>query len=187
MLYVHFVHHSAKGDGYMTKIQRIVCMALLLTGVVAASACFSINGIRNEAQDRAEIKQLMWRYARALDTGDAEAYAATFAPDGQFGRGDDATRGREELKKMIQDLQKPGTETEATGVQDERMYHIFTNSYIEFIDGENARLHAYWMTVFAESGENAAVRVAAAGREYNELVRSDGKWLIKLRDVNSQD
>jgi uncharacterized protein (TIGR02246 family) len=171
----------------MTKIQRIVCMALLLTGVVAASACFSINGIRNEAQDRAEIKQLMWRYARALDTGDAEAYAATFAPDGQFGRGDDATRGREELKKMIQDLQKPGTETEATGVQDERMYHIFTNSYIEFIDGENARLHAYWMTVFAESGENAAVRVAAAGREYNELVRSDGKWLIKLRDVNSQD
>ena len=89
----------------MTKIQRIVCMALLLTGVVAASACFSINGIRNEAQDRAEIKQLMWRYARALDTGDAEAYAATFAPDGQFGRGDDATRGREELKKMIQDLQ----------------------------------------------------------------------------------
>ena len=187
MLYVRFVHHSAKGDGYMTKIQRIVCMALLLTGVVAASACFSINGIRNEAQDRAEIEQLMWRYVRALDTGDAEAYAATFAPDGQFGRGDDATRGREGLKKMIQNLQEPDAETEATGEQDGRMYHIATNSYIEFIDGDNARLHAYWMTVFAGSGENAAVRVAAAGREYNELVRLDGKWLIKLRDVNPQD
>jgi hypothetical protein len=41
--------------------------------------------------------------------------------------------------------------------------------------------------VFAGSGENAAVRVATAGREYNELVRLDGKWLIKLRDVNPQD
>jgi hypothetical protein len=36
------------------------------------------------AQDYLEIQQLYARYNVAIDTGDAEAYAATFTPDGVF-------------------------------------------------------------------------------------------------------
>ena len=36
-------------------------------------------------KDRNEIEELMWRYARALDTMDPDGYANCYTPDGQFG------------------------------------------------------------------------------------------------------
>ncbi len=41
--------------------------------------------VMREAKDRGEIEKLMWDYARALDTGNAEAYAAVYTVDGAFG------------------------------------------------------------------------------------------------------
>jgi hypothetical protein len=67
------------------------------------------------------------------------------------------------------------------------MYHVLTNTYLEFIDRNHARMQAYWMTVFGAGPQNAPPRVAAAGREVDELVRVDGHWLIKLRDVSPKD
>jgi hypothetical protein len=64
------------------------------------------------------------------------------------------------------------------------MYHVIANSYLEFADKDHARLEAYWMTVFADGGPNKPSRVAAAGREVDELVRTNGQWLIKSRDVS---
>jgi hypothetical protein len=46
---------------------------------------------------------------------------------------------------------------------------------------------SHWMTVFGAAGENTPLRIAAAGREYDELVRVNGRWLIKLRDVAPKD
>jgi len=54
------------------------------------------------------------------------------------------------------------------------MYHVIANSYLEFLDQDHARLEAYWMTVFAAGGPQAPSRVAAAGREVDELVRLNG-------------
>ena len=69
---------------------------------VIAFASSTVVGQDNSARekDRAEIEELMWRYARALDTGDGAAYAATYTVDGQFGTGPNATKGREALKKL---------------------------------------------------------------------------------------
>jgi uncharacterized protein (TIGR02246 family) len=137
-----------------------------------------------EAQDRAQIEKLMWQYVRALDTENADAYAAVFTPDGQFGTGANAVKGSEALKKMINGFRQRTADNEAkTGEKRPAMYHVITNSYLEFVDKDHARLEAYWMTVFAAAGEKTPPRVAAAGREVDELVRSNGQWLIKLRDV----
>lgn len=43
------------------------------------------------------------------------------------------------------------------------------------------------MTVFAQNGSAVPVRVAAAGREEDEVVRVNGQWLIKTRDVAPTD
>jgi hypothetical protein len=67
------------------------------------------------------------------------------------------------------------------------MYHVIANSYLEFPDKDHARLEAYWMTVFAAAGPKNPSRVAAAGREVDELVRLNGQWLIKTRDVAPMD
>jgi len=156
---------------------------MMVIFVIAALGCTTVTAA-SEAQDRAQIEKLMWQYVRALDTENADAYAATYTPDGQFGSGERAVKGRDALKKMINDLRQRAAENEAkTGEKRPAMYHVITNNYLEFQDKDHARLEAYWMTVFGAAGEKTPPRVAAAGREVDELVRVNGTWLIKLRDV----
>lgn len=150
--------------------------------VVAALACsYAFAG---EAEDRVQIEKLMWQYARALDTENADAYAAVYTTDGQFGTGATAVKGHEALKKMINDFAKRAADNETkSGQKRQPMYHMTTNSYLEFVDKDHARLEGYYITVFADGGPNRPSRVAAAGREVDELVRTNGHWLIKSRDV----
>jgi hypothetical protein len=146
------------------------------------------NEIERESSDRAQIEKLMWQYVRALDTENADAYAAVYTPDGQFGSGANAVKGRDALKKMISDLRTRTAENEAkSGEKRPAMFHMLLNSHLEFVDKDHAHMEAYWMTVFAGSGEKTPTRVAAAGREVDELVRVNGTWLIKLRDVAPKD
>ena len=161
-----------------------LCGVLALVG----AALLGWPAIAAEAQDRAQIEKLMWQYVRALDTENADAYAAVFTPDGQFGSGANAVKGSEALKKMINGFRQRTADNQVkTGEKGPAMYHVITNSYLEFVDKDHARLQAYWMTVFAAAGEKTPPRVAAAGREVDELVRSNGQWLIKLRDVAPKD
>lgn len=161
--------------------------------IVAAAALFGScalaaeNSTEREARDRAQIEKLMWQYVRALDTENPDAYAAAYTPDGQFGTGANAVKGREALKKLINDYKQRGAEQEAkTGQKRPAMYHVLTNTYLEFTGKDHAHMEAYWMTVFAAGGPNVPPRVAAAGREVDELVRVNGQWLIKLRDVTPE-
>ena len=164
-------------------VAAIVAVALLGLPAVAAE-----NEAEREVHDRAQIEKLMWQYVRALDTENAEAYAAAFTPDGQFGTGAKAVKGREALKGMINDLRQRAAENESkSGEKRPAMYHVIANSYLEFLDKDHARLEAYWMTVFAAAGPKTPSRVAAAGREVDELVRLNGQWLIKTRDVAPTD
>jgi uncharacterized protein (TIGR02246 family) len=152
---------------------------VIMSLIVSASLAAEKDIVR--AQDRVEIEQLMWDYIRALDSGNAEAYAALFAPDGQFGRGATAIKGREALKKMVADARQKIDADKKSDKKAPRMYHVVTNPHIEFIDKDHARYYAYWMGALAAGG------TTSAGREVNELVRINGKWLISVRDVDPQD
>ena len=67
------------------------------------------------------------------------------------------------------------------------MYHTSMSPYLEFIDKDHAILRAYWTTIFAGDTPNAPARIAAVGWERNELVRVNGKWLIRVRDTQPKD
>ena len=162
-------------------------VALLFVAFFGSLAATAKNDMQREAQDRAQIEKLMWQYTRALDTENADAYAATYTPDGQFLSGATAVKGHDALKKMIADFRQRTADAEAKGQKRPPMYHMTANSYLEFIDKDHARLEAYWQTVFAQAGPNVPVRVAAAGRDVDELVRVNGQWLIKMRDVAPKD
>lgn len=141
-----------------------------------------------EMQDRKEIEALMWRYVRALDTLDADAYATVFTEDGRFGSGANATEGREALREMVIGLREGRAERlEQGGDPTPPMHHIITNSRIEFIDEDHARYHSYWMTVFGTNETTETPNVAAVGRGVDELVRVDGEWLIRSRNVAPGD
>ena len=152
--------------------------------VVMAGMFFSLaaQDAAREA-DRAQIEALMWKYTRALDTANADAYAAVYTPDGQFSAGSNVTKGHDALRKMVADIKQNRTAAEAKGQPQAPMYHMTMNHYVEFTGKDQARIHAYWQTVFGAQGQTTPVRVAAAGRSIDELVRVNGQWLIKSRNV----
>jgi uncharacterized protein (TIGR02246 family) len=167
---------------------RILGMTAVACAIVFASTQLGAqDNAAREARDRAEIEALMWRYTRALDTRNAEAYVATYTPDGQFKAGGSATTGRAALHKMIADLKASYDAGIAKGEPQPPMYHATLNHYVEFVDKDHARLHAYYMTAFGPAGQKVPLRVAAVGRSVDHLVRVDGKWLIQLRDVAPTD
>jgi uncharacterized protein (TIGR02246 family) len=163
----------------MTLMRFIVFPSLVMIAVAACAPAAEKDVVR--AQDRVEIEQLMWDYIHALDSGNAEAYAAVYTPDGQFGRGATAVKGREALKKMVSDARQKLAAENKTGEKRPRMYHVVTNPHIEFVDENHARYHAYWMGALSSGG------VTSAGREVNELVKLNGRWLISVRDVDPQE
>lgn len=166
--------------------RALAFLALLLTvGLLpgGAQAAGGDAALLREARDRVQIEDLMWRYCRALDSQQADAYAAVYTEDGQFGSGSRAAKGRDALRKMIDDIRKGRQEREAKGEKSPPMHHMILNHSIVFHDADHATYHAYWMTVFGAVGAEQPVRVAAAGRSVDELVRVKGQWLIRTRDV----
>src|ERR1017187_9179404 len=67
--------------------RRLIATAVFALVIVGVSWVFAQQrkvASSLTADDYIEIQQLYARYNNAIDTGDAEAYAATFVPDGVF-------------------------------------------------------------------------------------------------------
>lgn len=169
---------------------KLVSRAMVLVGIslgLAGAAIASDADVLQQAKDRAEIEHLMWRYARALDTFDEEAYASVYTEDGQFIAGANATKGREALKSMITGIEQGRATRAAAGETITPLYHMTANSHIEFLGPDQARVHTYWLTMAGASGQENPPRVLAAGRGVDEVVRVNGEWLIRSRNVAPQD
>jgi len=160
-------------------LTALAAALLLLPNAIRVSAADS-----DRTRDRDEIEALMWKYARALDTLDADAYVSCYTPDGQFLAGGNPTAGAEALRRMITDLKNRREEQIKKGETPAPMYHMDMNKYVEFTAKDRARHHTYWQTVFGAVGRGGQVRVAAAGNAVDDLVKVNGKWLIKVRNVS---
>jgi hypothetical protein len=171
-------------------VASVVLGSVMFTAGAVSTAPKSDEEALRQARDRAEIEELMWRYARALDTGDAEGYAALYTTDGQFSSGANATKGREALKKMIAGTPQPQAGAPPAApppTPRPPMYHTTANHQVVFIDKDHARIDAYHITMVAGSGRETPPRVAGVGRSIDELERVNGRWLIKSRNVAPMD
>jgi len=170
----------------MRKIGIGILMGLVLSaGVGVFTASKSDNDVLREARDRSEIEDLMWRYTRALDSSDGAAYAATYTTDGQFGTGANATKGREALQKLAGG--QPAAASAAAAPKRPPMYHMTANQRITFSDKDHARVEAYYLTARAAGGQDQPLSVLAVGRSIDDVVRVNGQWLIKSRNVSPTD
>ena len=132
-----------------------------------------------EIKDREEIEQLLWRYTRALDSFDPEAYVATYTEDGSFG----TVKGRDALHKMMVDFRDGRERQAAEGNPPAPMFHATENSWTEFVTPDHVRHHAYWVTYFGANGPESPARMVAVGRSVDNIVRVNGQWLIQSRNV----
>ena len=149
----------------MSKIRIGIAIAVLCAIALTSTAVFAQDNSARE-KDRAEIEELMWRYTRALDSHDGATYAAAYTVDGQFGTGANATKGREALKKMVDNLKATAAAAEAKGEPKRPpLYHMEANSWIEFIDKDHARHHARAADGGGQRAQPGARPIAGGGRE----------------------
>src|SRR5688500_9781851 len=100
-------------------------------------------------QDYIEIEQLLMRYAAAFNTGDADAYVATFTPDGSLELRREVDQppflgpftGREALRKQW--FPEGGV---SGGRKFGPMRHVTTNQEIN-VTGDTATVRAFFMEV----------------------------------------
>ena len=166
------------------KVLRACAVTAIVATTLSLGASVALLGEDNtvrETRDRHEIEALMWKYTRALDKGDGAAYAATYTVDGQFGAGANATKGREALSKLVV---RPPADGEPARPP---LYHMELNHWIEFVDKDHARYHAYYLTVSGALGREMPPRIVAAGQSLDAMERVKGKWLLTTRDVTAKD
>ena len=161
-------------------MKAIKCgMATLVVCAIAfaTTTLFGEDNATRETRDRADIEALMWKYTRALDSCDGATYASTYTVDGQFSAGTNATKGHEALAKLV--VRQPAAGAPARPP----LYHMELNHWIEFVNKDRVRYHAYYLTVSGAMGQDTPARIVAAGQSLDTMERVNGKWLIKTRDV----
>ena len=62
-----------------------------------------------------------------------------------------------------------------------------TNHWIEFKDKDHATFHYYWITIGKPAKQGDPTTVLAAGNGIDEVVRLNGQWLFKSRQVVAPD
>jgi 3-phenylpropionate/cinnamic acid dioxygenase small subunit len=122
------------------------------------------------ADDRLAIHELVARYCRVIDFGLWDEFPSLFTPDCVIDFGElmgvhEGPAGVQRLAGMIG----------GTGLM---MRHLVTNVIVDRADAERADV---WCYVLALTGPDATSLMITTGRYEDEVVKRDGRWLIKRR------
>lgn len=112
-------------------------------------------------EDRDEILQLLYRYNHAIDSGDAEGWADTFAEGAVFDAlgGGQVITGREDLVAFASSVK---------GIR-----HVVMNPLID-VDGDTAKVRAYLMFLMGTT-------IAGVGVYDDDVVRTAQGWRFAKR------
>jgi hypothetical protein len=131
--------------------------------------------------DRIQIEDLLTRYYYDLSRGNAHELSEYFTEDALLDVDGTIAKGHEEIKKLYQ---RPAPDSNAPPPDPSRRGHmLLTNPIIE-INGDAATAHVIWTGVMNE-GIGKLPHIFEQGREDTELVKRNGKWLIKRRYVTA--
>jgi uncharacterized protein (TIGR02246 family) len=128
--------------------------------------------------DRAGVEDLLAKYAKAVDFGTPEDYAALFTEDGVIHMQGKDFKGRDAIRKMITPaLAKPAEGAPARP----RMRHILSNVDIE-LNGDTATVFESWATI--SKGADGHVGISAIGHYTDTVVKVNGQWLFAKRVID---
>ena len=161
----------------------MVLAGLMLGAVLMAAAPYPAAA-EGYADDRARILDLQARYMFAMDWQDAETYAGTFTQDGVLVSGFGTYRGRDEIKGLIDNLAEKEAYQAEEGDSNEippRTRHHIDNVVLN-INGDTATGVAYWTMLTTNNAERRP-EVQAFGHYEDKLVKKDGEWYFKRREI----
>ncbi len=131
------------------------------------------------AEDRAQIEDLLGRYALAVDFNDAEGYGALFTEDGVLVHGN----GREDGRDAIVEFASGFVPDPEDGVRPSRYQHNITNLVLEVApDGLSAEGVAEWVQADNANPERRT-EIGYFGHSEDKYVKIDGRWYFASREI----
>jgi len=131
--------------------------------------------------DRIQIEDFLTRYYYDLSTGKAKELAEYFTEDAVLDVDGTVAKGHAEIAKLYQ--RPEGASSPAATAQRRRGHMLLTNPIIN-VEGDVATAHLIWTGVMNE-GIGKPPSLYEEGREYSELRKVNGKWLISRRFISS--
>jgi len=127
------------------------------------------------------IHQLYARQSHLIDSGNAEGWARTFTPDGEFHSPTypAPVAGRAPLRDFAQGFAR---NARAAG---EVHRHVVTNVYVESVNPARAQVSAYLQVV--ATSVTGGTRLLRLTTVHDLLVRHGDDWRVARRDVRRDD
>jgi ketosteroid isomerase-like protein len=131
--------------------------------------------------DRIQIEDFLTRYYYDLSVGKAHELAEYFTDDAVLDVDGTVAKGHEEIARLYE--RPEGAPTPGEKGHYRRGNMLLTNPIIN-VEGKIATAHVIWTGVMNE-GVGKAPTLTEQGREYTELRKVNGKWLISRRYISS--
>ena len=167
---------SVKQDAFS---RVIIIVAAILFSIMPLYQTFAAEKIvtKETLLDRIQIEDILIRYYVDISAGSGHNLSQYFTEDAVFDVNGMVSKGRKAIAKMYGGLDEDNAHVGAR-------LHMLLNNPIITVDGDKATVWAIWTGVLNESMEKAPV-IVDQGREYSELVKIDGKWYFKKRNIVS--
>lgn len=131
--------------------------------------------------DRIQIEDLLTRYYYDLSMGKGHALAEYFTTDALLDVDGTIAKGHKEIEKLYQ---RPEAAAAPEPTAQRRRGHMLLTNPVISVDGDKATAEVIWTGVMNE-GVGKAPSLYEQGREYSELRKINGKWLISKRCISS--
>jgi hypothetical protein len=131
--------------------------------------------------DRIQIEDFLTRYYYDLSVGKSHELAEYFTADAVLDVDGTIAKGHAEIARLYQ--RPEGAASAASTAQRRRGHMLLTNPIIN-VEGNVATAHLIWSGVINE-GIGKVPSLYEQGREYSELRKVNGRWLISRRFISS--
>ena len=164
-----------------TRINQALAFAAIILLISLTQPVLAQQVTMETLLDRIQIEDLLTKYYYDLSRSNAHELSEYFTEDALLDVDGTVARGRDEIAKLYQ---SPAPDPmESAPAQGRRGHMLLTNPIIK-INGNTATAHVIWTGVMNE-GIGKHPQLFEQGREDTELVKQNGKWLIKRRYITA--
>ena len=163
---------------------RLICAFAAITAILLMSLTQPVLAQQVTMEtllDRIQIEDLLTRYYYDLSRSNAHELSEYFTEDALLDVDGTVAKGRAEIAKLYKN---PTPDPKELAPTPGRRMHMLLNNPIITIKGNTATAHVLWTGVVDE-GIGKLPQIAEQGREDDELVKQNGKWLIKRRYIST--
>ncbi|HLB31774.1 MAG TPA: nuclear transport factor 2 family protein [Gammaproteobacteria bacterium] len=171
-------NHTMRGSA---RIVHAVTVSMAMLFMFQSQPLFAQQVTMETLLDRIQIEDILTRYYYDLSLGNAHELSEYFTADALLDVDGTVAKGHAEIAKLYQ-RPEPGP-NEPAPEPGSRAHMLLTNPIIE-INGDTATAHVIWTGVMNE-GIGKLPHIFEQGREDTELVKQNGKWLIKRRYITA--